>query len=632
MTFLSPVWLLGWLLIPLIAGLIFWEDRRRCKQLSRFAHPVLWPLLAPDLLLGMSGPRLRKAFVLLLAFGCLFLALARPQWGSHLETLRVSGLDILIVLDISQSMETEDVVPSRLKKAKHGIRSLLQRLQGDRVGLVAFAGSAYVACPLTTDFSYVLDTLQMLDPRSIPHQGTRIGTALEVALHALERGGEHTPSPNERSVPSHVIILISDGEDHEHAALTIADTLQKNAIPLYVLGVGTEKGGPIPVHESRNSSPGLPDSADPRSDKPTYKKDSRGQAIVSTFHPGALQAIAAQAKGQYWTLSTHELEMEELLRSLNALNRGDLMERRYLIHEERFQIPLFLALLFFGIELSMCTRRRSSLKTTIDPTTAALVALFFLFLPLSFSHAQSSSSYDTYWNTQKGMEAYRDGKIDEAMQRFGAAQARDPNRPELHFNQGILQLEQGNPTGSAQSFQKAAQEAFKNQDLSLYEKAWYNLGAVFVQQGQIKDAIHAYRTVIQSTTQSKHPVLERKARKNLQLLLNPPPKKDPPKDHKPKSDPSPSPKNPPDAPPSPSPSSSPSAASSSEQPSLKKEVAQDFQKQDSKLQSFQSQKMKAEDANRVLEELKNRERELQEKLQKQHAKQNAKQTNHEHDW
>ena len=187
MKFANAQWLWALLVLPIFYLIAFWSLKRRKRDFGKFAHEKVWSAIVPELDWN-AGFRKSRYWLIALMFA--ILSLARPQWGTHEETVKVTGLDLMIAFDISNSMEVEDITPSRIKKAKHLVRTILDRLQGDRVGLVGFAGSAYVACPLTTDFGYVSETLDILSPKSVTNQGTDIGIALETASRAVLRGAE----------------------------------------------------------------------------------------------------------------------------------------------------------------------------------------------------------------------------------------------------------------------------------------------------------------------------------------------------------------------------------------------------------------------------------------------------------
>jgi Ca-activated chloride channel family protein len=305
-------------------------------------------------------------------------------------------------------METEDVVPSRLKKAKHLIKRVLDGLGGDRVGVVAFAESSSLSCPLTTDLDYAWETIEMLDPKMIQSQGTDVGVGLETALRSLERGAEgsqklsgseelHTPT-------TQVVLLVSDGEDHEGQAIQIAKKFKEQRVRLYIVGVGTEKGGPIPQKDDNGNSSG-------------FKRDRSGQVILSTFHPAFLSEVAEAAGGKYWTASENESEAGELLQDLGALDRQSFQERRYTVYEERFQIPLFLAIILFLLELSIPARKIIRKGAAVPLILGLAGGALILFPNQGYADLKGPSALDVYLENKKGIEAYKAGQIEEARNR-----------------------------------------------------------------------------------------------------------------------------------------------------------------------------------------------------------------------
>jgi Ca-activated chloride channel family protein len=436
---------------------------------------------------------------LALFFG--LLALARPQWGTHEEVVKVSGLDIMVALDVSNSMETEDMAPSRLKKAKHVVRSVLERLRGDRAGAVAFAGSSYLACPLTTDLEYVGETLDHLGPRSILNQGTDIGIGLETALKALERGAEEGVAGEGAKTSSQVILLISDGEDHQEGASEIARKLRASGIKLFVLGIGTEKGGPIPSRDEHGNLHG-------------YKKNRKGEAVLSSFRPNALMKITADDGGKYWTITAGETETEEVLHEMKALNRTDFSERRYVVYEDRFQYPLALAVLLLFLELAV------PLRLPAGKRKEALSAILSLLLTGCGEGGldRLAMPFKWYSDTRKGVEEYKEGRIEDAKKTFGSVQARNPDSPELRYNQSLVQNHEGEAENAMKGFGEAAKAA-ERADPGLAAKSYYNLGNVLAKKSEMKGAVEAYLSAIEAARRAKDDGLERDARKNLELLL-----------------------------------------------------------------------------------------------------------------
>lgn len=644
MKFASPQWLWILLFLPLVYAAFLFEERSRLQKLGQFAKRSIWGKLVPE---WNPTFRRRKGLVLTLALGFVLLALARPQFGTHEETVHVSGLDIMVVLDVSNSMETEDIVPTRLKKAKHLIKSLVDRLGGDRLGIVAFAASSYVSCPLTTDLGYVLDTLELLSPKSIQNQGTDVGQALETALRSLERGAEEVSGPNPTGMSSRIIILISDGEDHEKDAIKAAAKIKENGARLFVLGVGTEKGGPVPVRDEAGAIQG-------------FKRDRTGQPVMSTFHPDFLLQVATEAGGKYWSVSPSEEEIAELIQEIGGLDRTDFAERSYLVYEERFQIPLLIAFLLFILELSLPARK------VLKGPVLVLVVMGVLAGPL----AQAAPGLDSYLENKKGLQAFQEGKMEEAQRKFGAAQARDPSQPEPEFNQGVIFLHQGELDSAIRAFSGAARSASEHKDVGLLGKSLYNLGNTFVKKGDAQGAVHAYLGAIRSAQKIQDVELEQEARKNLELLFQEvkknkqkqqqkedkkseqkkDQKEENSKDQANSGSGKENPKQKPDQKSDQKDKNEAKSAEQAESDEKKKSEAaaqaQEKEKQDQKnaqsqadsqdkssqseknkryqqgsQQKFESQKLSPDDANRVMSELTSREKALQEKLQRGHAKQ-----------
>ncbi len=613
MKFLDPQWLWGLMALPFLFVWLVIDEKRRKQQFTRFAQPALWKFLSPELNFKL---RFRKSIFSLLALGFGLLALARPQWGSHEEKIQVTGLDVVLVLDVSNSMWTEDVVPSRLQKMKHWVRTLLSTLNGDRVGVVAFAASTGVVCPLTSDLAYVWDTVQILDPKTMQNQGTDIGLALQTASQAIDRGAEEVTGGKQAPVASRVVILVSDGEDHENQALVEAAHLRERGIKFFVIGVGTEKGGPIPVRDDSGTVQG-------------YKRDRRGEPVLSAFHSEFLAELASRGGGKFWPTTAQEGEVNELIHELGGLARGDYAERRFLVFEDRFQIPLAIAVILLILEISIPVRNLMLLGVIaalgLTPGSARADGLLHAPAPL-----------EGYLENQKGLKAYQQGNLEEAQRRFGSAQALDPTRPELEFNQGVLQLRQGEIDRAVESFKNSASWAEKAKQFSLRDKALYNLANALEKKGDTKEAIRSYVEAIEGAVQDQDPRLEQQARKNLQLVMEQAKKREQKKrDQQKQSQPDQQQKNQQEQNQNQKKGEDQKQEGQKQgedqkQASQKPEDGKHYQETESwkKKEDFNSQKMTSEDADRVLAELKARERDLQEKLQKK----NGNQRNQAKDW
>ncbi len=618
MNWAAPHWLWTLLALPLLYVALLQTQKGRRERFAKFAREEVWPKIAPEI---DFGARMRKGRVWILALGFVILALARPQWGSHEESIHVSGLDIVLVLDVSNSMAVEDIVPSRLKKAQHWIRTLVDRLSGDRVGLVAFAASSYMAAPLTSDVDYIKETVESLDFKTILNQGTDIGSALDTAARALDRGAEEQQSSKDSttstkaSTSSRVIVLISDGEDHEDQAETVAKKLKDAGIRVYVLGVGTSKGGPIPTRDENGQLRG-------------FKRSRQGETIVSAFHPDALMGIARSAGGRYWSVTETESEVEELLGDMGALDRKDYAERKYLVYEDRFQWPLLIAVLLLLLELSIPAHRL--LKGSVI-RKALLLGLTGLWGLVGGSlEVQAATPLKSYLENEKALRAFESGKLDEAKKDLGNAQAVDPDSHELKYNQGVIQLKDGDVDGAIQSFEGAVPGATQRKDPSFESVLNYNLGAAKAKKGDLGGAVDNYLQAIEQARLGKNPRLEADARKNLQLLIREREKKKQQEKQDQKKGEGKDKKDQPSQGGSGDPKDPKSGKDQDKQDSGKDKQGppKEYEDNSKGKGSFKSQKLSKEDADRVMNELSGKEKELQGKLRRQKGNPQAQ----EKDW
>ena len=590
MKFASPEWLY---LLPLVLAL-FALNRyllsRSKKRIENFVQSNLWNIVLPQLNWSAKS---KNALFGIFSIGFILLSLARPQWGKIEEDVRITGLDILFVLDLSQSMNAEDVLPSRLSKAKHFIRSVLDRVGNDRVGIIGFAGTAFLASPLTTDTGYVREILETLDPTSIQNQGTDIALALETAKRAFERGAESSSSGAADSAASQVLVLLSDGESHEAAADRIAADLGKSGVRVLVTGVGTEQGGPIPIRDARGELQG-------------HKRDSSNQPVVSRFNGAALRQLSQQAGGLYWDMSPGGMEADEMADEINRLQRTDLGEQKRTVYHERFQWPLAIAVLLFLMQLLFTE------KTTRKSRTALIL------LPLLFAQPSEAARLQSYLENNKGVQAREEGKLQEAIQHFGNAQAVDPESPELLYNQGTIQLDQKNIPDAIVGFEKSAESALQRGNPGLAGRSLFNQGTAHQLDGKMESAIQSYLRTIEAARSAKDTELEEAARKRLQSIAE---KMNQPEQKKgSQSDPKNQESNSKGDDPSPDKTEPENDPSKNDPKNEDPKKFEDPGKQDRKNQ-FESQQMSEEDAEKVMSELAGRERELQKKFQRQGVRQ-----------
>lgn len=586
--FLYPKWLFALAAIPLlyVGGRLLLENRR--KRFSKFAEEPVWGKIAPEL--DWNLPR-KKLLVWCLAVFFLFAALARPQWGESEEVMKTTGLDIMLVVDVSTSMQAEDIVPSRMKKAQHFIRRFLERAAGDRIGLVAFAGNSTLLSPLTTDLDYVAETVDALATDSVTAQGTDIGAGLETALKALERGAEDTSGKETQAPVSRSIVLISDGEDNEDRIGEMVASLRKENLKVYVFGLGTEKGGQIPIRDPEGQTVG-------------YKRDRAGKAVISQFNPKSLAKLAADADGKFWRITPSESELDELMGELGSLARGEFAEKKVTIRKERFQWPLGLALLFFFLELGLPSRRIG-----VHAKVAALLLVFCA----SEARADDFRAYD---ENQKAIKAFADDKVAEAKEHFSNAQVENPKSPELRFNQGAIHLKEEKYEEASKVYGEAAGSARLNQRPDLAAAALYNQGISRTAKKDLEGAVDSYLAALEENAHSPNKDLDAKIRKNLELLFSAKQsqgkggeskdKDEKDSDKKDKSDQSKSGKNSSDGDPD------QKKDDKDGEKDKEKEKPEKYQESNGKRQ-FKSQKLSKEDADRVMSELSRREKDLLEK-------------------
>jgi len=328
----DPRWLWGLFLVPGMLVVFLFVQHRRRKVLARLGNLRLLSGLA----VGLSGFfRWLRVVILSLALGFAVLAAARPQWGTITQMIRSEGVDLVILLDTSLSMLAQDVPPNRLAAAKHEIASLLDRLRTDRVALVPFAGTAFVQCPLTLDYSAAKLFLDDITTSTIPVEGTAIGTAVRIALRAFAQNAEQ----------HRVMILITDGEDHESNPLEAAQQAAKQGVRIYTIGIGSPDGELIPQ-----------EGMDGRTE---FLRDQEGRVVKTRLDEATLQRIAVETGGKYYRSTAGEMELEQIFEDITGLEHGTHAEEQMVTRVDRYQWPLGVAVVLLLIVPFIPDRRRS---------------------------------------------------------------------------------------------------------------------------------------------------------------------------------------------------------------------------------------------------------------------------------
>jgi Ca-activated chloride channel family protein len=319
-------------LIPSILLLLVYAGWRRRLAIARLGDPVLVLRLSGSL----NGKRRRQRFFLLLTGLTLAaIATARPQYGAKVKVIERKGVDVIVALDVSKSMLAEDVKPSRLVRAKNEISTLIEKLRGDRIGLVAFAGDAFVQCPLTLDHSAARMLLDATDTYTVPEPGTALGKAISVAASLF-------PKQSDRGK---ALVLITDGEDHLGGEIEAAREAASAGVRIYCIGVGSAGGSPIPIRDSRGNLV-------------EYKKDETGGSVVSKLNTQTLQAIATISEGSYHASTPGQIELDVVLDDIDRLQKSLFGGREFTEAEERYQYFLLPGLLLMMVSAFLNERRR----------------------------------------------------------------------------------------------------------------------------------------------------------------------------------------------------------------------------------------------------------------------------------
>ncbi len=446
--FAEPMWIAAG--TALIVGLIFMYRKMqglRTKELERFAASHLLGTLCKNV---SPERRLLKKILILAAIGCVFLALARPQYGYKWIEVKRKGIDILFAVDTSKSMLAEDVRPNRLRRAKFAIMDFVSQLEGDRVGLMPFAGSAFLMCPLTIDYDAFESSLEAIDTTIIPRGGTDLAAAIIEAEAVLSNEANHK-----------ILVFITDGENLEGDALQAAQTAAEKGMTIYTVGVGTRDGELIPL--TSNGKIG-------------FVKDASGRFITSQLDETTLTKIAEAAGGLYVPLGSKGEGLQTIYQEkLSLIPKEELAEKRHKVSLERFVWPLGTAIVLLMLEFIVSGRKsRRAFRIPFIKTAgrrrkkAAALLLFFVLLP-GVQWAEASV----------GEEAYEKGDFLTASQFYDERLKESPDDARLHFNYGTAAYKNNLFEDAAQAFSRV----LKSDDLALQEEAYYNRGNALFQRG-----------------------------------------------------------------------------------------------------------------------------------------------------
>ena len=317
-------------LLPVLLILFWWALQMRKRGLSRFGNPLLLEMLMPSV---SRYKRMTKFFVAFSALAILILGAANPQIGTKMEEVKREGVDIIIALDVSNSMKAEDIKPNRLESAKQEISHMIDKFQNDRLGLIVFAGDSYLQLPLTTDYSAARLILSTVDVDVVPIPGTAIGSAIKLAMKSFAAGEKKHK----------VIIIISDGENHEDDAIAAAKDANTEGIIIHTIGMGSPDGVPIPIYEG-NTQTG-------------YKKDESGNTVLTKLDEQGMRQIAEAGGGIYIRATNQQDEMDAVFKEIQAMEKKEFGAKVFTEYEDRFQYFLAAAILLLIFEFFISERK-----------------------------------------------------------------------------------------------------------------------------------------------------------------------------------------------------------------------------------------------------------------------------------
>ena len=330
--FEHPEYLYWLLIIPVLIAIYITIRIINKKQFQKFADSKFAGLLTPLVSKSRSNTKF-VIFIIVVTLG--ILGIANLQTGSKLEEVKREGIDLYFCIDISNSMNAEDIAPNRLERSKQAINKIINKLNGDRIGIVIFAGNAYVQLPITTDYAAAKMFLSTINTSLIPSQGTEIGAAINLAARSFGQ--------NENGK---AIVIISDGEDHENGdAIKAAQDAIKAGIKIYTIGMGLEEGAPIPLYNQYGKQVG-------------YKKDKNGNVVITKLDDNLLRQIAEIGDGIYRRASNSNVGLDEIFEKINSSNKTEIESKVFTDYEDQFQWFIGAAIILLIIEILISSGKK----------------------------------------------------------------------------------------------------------------------------------------------------------------------------------------------------------------------------------------------------------------------------------
>jgi Ca-activated chloride channel family protein len=455
--FEDPIYLWLLVLIPILALVRFVSYRNQRKRLRKFGDPSLLKELMPDV--SRFRPSV-KFWVLLGALALLIVMLARPQLGTKISHEKRVGIETIIAIDISNSMLAEDVIPSRLDRSKMMVENLVDHFTNDKIGLIVFAGDAFVQLPITSDYVSAKMFLSSIDPSMMASQGTDIARAIDMATHSFTQ---------EEGIGK-AIIVITDGEDHEGGAIQAAESAKDKDMRVYVLGVGSVNGAPIPVSGTGD-----------------YMKDRSGNTVMSALNEEMCKQVAQAGGGAYIHVENNSAAQQQLDNELDKLAKKETSTAVYSEFDEQFQAVGILAILLLIIEICILDRRSPLMKRVSLFGKRKAVAVILVLTALSAT-AQTDRQY-----IRQGNKQFRSGDYPNAEVSYRKAIEKNPKNPQAVFNLGNALMAQKKDSAAVVQFENAS----KLETNPLRKaKCFHNMGVVCQSHKMYGEAIEAYKSAL----------------------------------------------------------------------------------------------------------------------------------------
>ena len=474
--FEDPIYLYLLALIPLLALIRFIMVHQQKKRLRKFGDPELVRQLMPNV--SRFRPMV-KFYLLLGALALLIVVLARPQLGTRISHEKRTGIETIICMDISNSMLAEDVTPSRLDRAKMMVENLVDHFTNDKIGLIVFAGEAFVQLPITSDYVSAKMFLSSINPSMLSTQGTDIAAAITMASHSFTQ---------EENIGK-AIIVITDGEDHEGGALEAAKEAKERGMNTYVLGVGSPNGAPIPT--------GTGD----------YMKDNSGQTVMSALNEDMCRQLADAGSGAYIHVENNSNAQEQLDNALDKLAKKETSSTIYSDYDEQFQAVAIIVLLLLILEVCILEIKNPMLKNVSlfkrskrlevrgeRIVSSRLILLLFISLTSYLSPLTTNAQSDRQMIRQ-GNKLYRKGNVAEAEVSYRKAVERNERNAQANYNLGNALMGQRKDSLAITQLEKAAK--LETNPLRRAQ-AYHNMGVICQQHRMFGEAIEAYKEALRN--------------------------------------------------------------------------------------------------------------------------------------